>query len=92
MSSCLLEYHMSILMASHTLFLLYGAEEFVYTKFWAHLLCSFFLLGRILHAVGIQQKKSINIYRQVGMGLTLFVMGCVAIWTLIVIQPKIFPS
>ena len=76
----------------YTVFLLYCAELYVYTSFWAHILCSLFFLGRILHAVGIQRKQSVNLFRQLGMGLSLSVMGCVAIWSLIVLTPKIMPS
>ena len=42
----------------YTLFLLYGAETYVYTPLWAHILGAVFLVGRLVHAFGIQQKQT----------------------------------
>ena len=58
-------------------------------QLWIHGIALALLFGRTLHFYGFRQKRSVNRYRQVGMGLTLLINGGLVCWLLYVLAPKI---
>ena len=79
-----------------TLFLLFCLEYTLRSpilsqnsRFWIHGIGLFLLFGRVLHLYGLRQKKSVNRYRQVGMGITLLINLGLVIWLLYILTPQL---
>ena len=80
-----------------TLILLFFAETYTFNQdilqlsgqFWVHLFGLSLLIGRLLHALGLRQRKSVNRFRQIGMGLTLCVQGGLTLFLLVDLFPQV---
>ena len=59
------------------------------SQLWIHGPALTLLLGRILHFWGLRQKRSVNRYRQIGMGITLMINLGLVLWLLHILTPQL---
>ena len=60
------------------LILMYFAEMHLLESYWIHLCGIGLIISRTLHFIGFIQDHSTNRYRQVGMALTMMIIGLIS--------------
>ena len=71
--------------------LLWFAEAYIFSPPRTHFFGLLLVIGRILHLLGLlNQPKSTNRYRQVGMAITMGTTGILAVWLIVVLGAAMF--